>query len=40
MARYGQNALEVIANLKDKIAEIAPGLPAGVSVQAVYDAPN
>ncbi len=37
MARYGQNALEVIANLKDKIAEIAPGLPAGVSVQAVYD---
>ncbi|MEI8325592.1 MAG: CusA/CzcA family heavy metal efflux RND transporter, partial [Betaproteobacteria bacterium] len=37
MARHGQNALEVIANLKDKIAEIAPGLPAGVSVQAVYD---
>jgi Cu(I)/Ag(I) efflux system membrane protein CusA/SilA len=24
MARYGQNALEVIANLKDKIAEIGP----------------
>jgi Cu(I)/Ag(I) efflux system membrane protein CusA/SilA len=37
MARYGQNALEVIANLKDKIAEIAPGLPAGVTVQTVYD---
>ena len=37
MARYGQNALEVIANLKDKIAEIGPGLPAGVSVQTVYD---
>ncbi|TXT35208.1 MAG: Cu(I)/Ag(I) efflux system membrane protein CusA, partial [Comamonadaceae bacterium] len=37
MARYGQNALEVIANIKDKIAEIGPGLPAGVSVQAVYD---
>ncbi len=37
MARYGQNALEVIANLKDKIAEIGPGLPAGVTVQAVYD---
>ena len=37
MARYGQNALEVIANLKEKIAEIGPGLPAGVSVQTVYD---
>ncbi|MBK7119620.1 MAG: efflux RND transporter permease subunit [Comamonadaceae bacterium] len=37
MARYGQNALEVIASLKDKIAEIAPGLPAGVTVQTVYD---
>ncbi|MBK1683962.1 efflux RND transporter permease subunit [Rhodoferax fermentans] len=37
MARYGENALEVIANLKDKIAEIGPGLPEGVTVQAVYD---
>ncbi len=37
MARYGQNALEVIANLKDKIAEITPGLPPGVTVQTVYD---
>ena len=37
MARYGQNALEVIHNLKAKIAEIAPGLPEGVTVQTVYD---
>jgi Cu(I)/Ag(I) efflux system membrane protein CusA/SilA len=37
MARYGQNALEVIDNLKDKIAEIAPGLPEGVSIETVYD---
>jgi copper/silver efflux system protein len=37
MARYGQNALEVIHNLKDKIAEIGPGLPQGVTVQTVYD---
>ncbi|MEI6733464.1 MAG: CusA/CzcA family heavy metal efflux RND transporter, partial [Comamonadaceae bacterium] len=37
MARYGQNALEVIHNLKEKIAEIGPGLPAGVTVQTVYD---
>jgi Cu(I)/Ag(I) efflux system membrane protein CusA/SilA len=37
MARYGQNALEVIRNVKDKLAEIASGLPEGVSVEAVYD---
>jgi len=37
MARYGQNALEVISNIKEKIAEVAPGLPAGVSIEAVYD---
>ncbi len=37
MARYGQNALDVIANLKDKIAEISSGLPDGVSIEAVYD---
>jgi Cu(I)/Ag(I) efflux system membrane protein CusA/SilA len=36
-ARYGQNALEVIRNVKDKLAEIAPGLPAGVSIATVYD---
>lgn len=37
MARYGQNALEVIQNLKEKIAEVSSGLPEGVSIQAVYD---
>ncbi len=37
MARYGQNALEVIANIKEKIAEVASGLPEGVSVVATYD---
>ena len=37
MARYGQNALEVIPTSKSKIAEIAPGLPEGVTVQTVYD---
>ncbi|WP_374267310.1 efflux RND transporter permease subunit [Zoogloea sp.] len=37
MARYGQNALAVIHNLKDKLAEIGPGLPEGVTVQPVYD---
>jgi copper/silver efflux system protein len=37
MARYGQNALEVIDNIKTKIAEVASGLPEGVSIKAVYD---
>jgi Cu(I)/Ag(I) efflux system membrane protein CusA/SilA len=37
MARYGQNALEVIGNIKEKIGEISVGLPAGVSIVPVYD---
>nr|WP_315249520.1 CusA/CzcA family heavy metal efflux RND transporter [uncultured Duganella sp.] len=37
MARYGQNALEVIHNLKAKISEIGAGLPAGVTIEPVYD---
>jgi len=37
MARYGQNALEVIGNIKGKIAEIASGLPEGVTIETVYD---
>jgi len=37
MSRYGQNALEVIHNIKEKIGEISSGLPAGVSIEAVYD---
>ncbi len=37
MARYGQNALEVIHNLKEKIGEISSGLPEGVSIVTVYD---
>jgi Cu(I)/Ag(I) efflux system membrane protein CusA/SilA len=37
MARYGQNALEVIANIKAKIEEVASGLPEGVSIATVYD---
>ena len=37
MARYGENALEVIHNLKAKIEEIGPGLPEGVTIQTVYD---
>ncbi|MCC7183866.1 MAG: efflux RND transporter permease subunit [Rhodocyclaceae bacterium] len=37
MSRYGQNALDVIRKLKEKIAEVSSGLPQGVSIQAVYD---
>jgi Cu(I)/Ag(I) efflux system membrane protein CusA/SilA len=35
--RYGENALEVIRNVKKRIAEIESGLPAGVRIRAVYD---
>ena len=35
--RFGQNALSVIANVKNRLAEIASGLPQGVTIQAVYD---
>jgi len=37
VARYGENALEVIENVKQKIAEISSGLPGGVEIKAVYD---
>jgi Cu(I)/Ag(I) efflux system membrane protein CusA/SilA len=37
MARYGQNALDVIHAVKQKIADITPGLPEGVALQPVYD---
>ncbi len=37
VARFGQNAQDVIHNLKTKISEISSGLPEGVSIQAVYD---
>jgi len=37
LQRDGQNALDVIKNVKRKIAEIAPTLPEGVSIREVYD---
>jgi Cu(I)/Ag(I) efflux system membrane protein CusA/SilA len=37
MSRFGQNALEVIGNIKTKVTEISAGLPEGVTIQAVYD---
>ncbi|WP_333856107.1 efflux RND transporter permease subunit, partial [Denitromonas sp.] len=37
MARFGQNALDVIANVKAKIEELKPGLPEGTEIVPVYD---
>ena len=37
VARYGENALEVIRNIKEKINEIKSGLPSGVEIKTVYD---
>ncbi|MGL1834347.1 efflux RND transporter permease subunit [Rhodocyclaceae bacterium SMB388] len=37
MARFGENALDVIANVKKRIAEIGPGLPTGIEIVPVYD---
>ena len=37
LQRFGENALAVIKNVKDRLAEIAPSLPQGVTIEAVYD---
>ncbi|PIZ62403.1 MAG: CusA/CzcA family heavy metal efflux RND transporter, partial [Candidatus Marinimicrobia bacterium CG_4_10_14_0_2_um_filter_48_9] len=35
--RYGENALEVIQKVKEKLESLKTGLPAGVTVTPVYD---
>ncbi|MEZ8082214.1 efflux RND transporter permease subunit [Enterovibrio norvegicus] len=35
--RFGENASDVIANVKDKLAELQRGLPDGVDIVATYD---
>ena len=37
LQRFGQNALDVIANVKKKIEEITPSLPEDVRIVTVYD---
>jgi Cu(I)/Ag(I) efflux system membrane protein CusA/SilA len=37
LQRTGANALAVIKHVKQRLAEIAPSLPQGVSIDAVYD---
>ncbi len=35
--RYGENALDVIDRVKQKLEELEPGLPDGVTVEVAYD---
>jgi len=35
--RHGENALDVVARVKAKLAELAPSLPDGVRVEVAYD---
>ncbi|HET8972530.1 MAG TPA: CusA/CzcA family heavy metal efflux RND transporter [Pseudolabrys sp.] len=37
LQRFGANALTVIQNVKDRLAEIIPSLPQGVTIDTVYD---
>jgi Cu(I)/Ag(I) efflux system membrane protein CusA/SilA len=37
LQRFGANALDVIDNVKKRLAELAASLPAGVTVEPVYD---
>ena len=40
LQRFGANALDVIDNVKKRIAEIASSLPKGVTLEPVYDRSN
>ena len=35
--RYGENALDVIARVKQRLEDLKPGLPPGVKVEVAYD---
>jgi Cu(I)/Ag(I) efflux system membrane protein CusA/SilA len=37
LQRFGENALAFIRNVKERLLEIAPSLPSGVSIDPVYD---
>ena len=37
LQRYGENALATIKHVKERLAEIMPSLPPGVSVETAYD---
>ncbi|MHA1568970.1 MAG: efflux RND transporter permease subunit, partial [Alphaproteobacteria bacterium] len=38
--RYGENALEVIKRVKERLGELKAGLPAGVEIHTSYDRSN
>ena len=38
--RFGENALDVIQRVKQKIGEVKPSFPEGVELKAVYDRSN
>ncbi len=38
--RHGENALDVIKRVKDKIAELKPSFPSGMELKPVYDRSN
>ena len=40
LQRFGQNALDVIDNVKARLADMAPSLPKGVEIIPVYDRSN
>jgi Cu(I)/Ag(I) efflux system membrane protein CusA/SilA len=40
VARYGENAQDVIDRVRKRIAEISPGLPPGVEIKTAYDRSN
>ena len=37
LQRFGQNALDVIDNVKAKLGDIASGLPEGMRIETIYD---
>ena len=37
LMRFGENALQTIDNVKDKLAELESGLPEGVTIKTAYD---
>ena len=40
LQRFGENALSVIQNVKDRLAEMAPSLPEGVTSRPSTTAPT
>ena len=37
LQRFGENALSVIRNVKDRLSDLAASLPSGVTIESVYD---